>query len=252
MFNTIKSLFQKPLPESPSYIGRLCYAIGDIHGRDDLFQRLMVKISNDANAYEQEPLFVFLGDYIDRGPGSRAVIDHLISLSQAKGCEVICLMGNHEAAMLNFIENPAEGAAWLQYGGLTTLASYGVNAPDTRLGEATWEQTHEALLSAVPLSHLEFLSAMKPSFQLDDYFFVHAGVDPRRPLAEQDSETFYWIRAPFLTVPKSCDYVVVHGHTPSEAYADLRWRIGIDTGAYATGHLCAVRLWQDERHFIQT
>lgn len=178
---------------------------------------------------------------------TRAVISRLMALSEAGWCDVVCLMGNHEASMLHFLEDPAEGAAWLQFGGNITLASYGVAATDENDRPKSVIQLRDDALTKIDPAHREWLSQLSPYVQMDDYLFVHAGVDPRKHLADQDGETFYWIREPFLNARKSCEFVVVHGHTPATEASNLRWRIGLDTGAYATGMLSAARLWQDER-----
>ncbi|MGZ3297661.1 MAG: metallophosphoesterase family protein [Asticcacaulis sp.] len=251
MLSALKSLFVTPSKAPPSSIGRLTYGVGDIHGRADLFERMIMRIRADAEPFGERPLIVLLGDYVDRGPSSCQVLERILRLQQEDWCEVQALMGNHEEALLQFMREPGYGVSWVEYGGASTLASYGVAVPQMRTDPAAWEEARDMLLSVMPRSHLDLLTSLKVMLQVDDYLFVHAGVNPDVPLSEQGPQDFLWIRAPFLTSPKSCDYVVVHGHTPEDEPANERWRIGLDTGAYATGTLTAMRLRGDKRDVVQ-
>ncbi len=251
MLAALKSLFKPAETAPPSRIGTLTYAIGDIHGRDDLFEKMIVRIRSDAAVVGETPTIVLLGDYIDRGPASRSVLDRILKLKAADWCKLVVLLGNHEEAMMRFMVDPGYGQVWTEFGGNTTLASYGVPAPALRSDIAAWSDVHEAFVKAVPPEHTALLEHMSLIYQDEDYLFVHAGVNPDRPLEMQSAEDFLWIRGPFLQSRKSCDYVVVHGHTPQELASDERWRIGLDTGAYATGALTAVRLMQDQRRLIE-
>jgi len=251
MLSTLKSLFKSPAKVPPSHIGRLTYGVGDIHGRADLFEKMIERIRADSAAVGERPLIVLLGDYVDRGPGSRQVLDRIIRLKQESWCDVEALMGNHEEALLQFLREPGYGVSWVEYGGGATLGSYGVSVPAMRTDPEAWEAVRDAFMEVLPRAHIELLSGLRVSLQSDDYFFVHAGVNPDVPLSEQGPQDFLWIRAPFLAAEKSCDYVVVHGHTPEEEPSNGRWRIGLDTGAYATGILTAVRLVRDERALLQ-
>jgi len=251
MLSTLKSLFKAPAKVPPSQIGRLTYGVGDIHGRADLFEKMIERIRNDSAAMGERPLIVLLGDYVDRGPGSRQVLERIIRLKQEQWCDVEALMGNHEEALLQFLREPGYGVSWVEYGGAATLASYGVTVPAMRTDPDAWEAVRDAFVAVLPRAHVELLSGLRVSLRSDDYFFVHAGVNPDVPLSEQGPQDFLWIRAPFLAAEKSCDYVVVHGHTPEEEPSNVRWRIGLDTGAYATGILTGVRLLRDERTVLQ-
>lgn len=250
MFSFLSSVFGSKKRGVPSRIGRLTYAIGDIHGRDDLFAALMARIQEDARAFTEKPCVVLLGDYVDRGPDSKGVLDRILALKSADWCDVVVLMGNHEEATLRFVSEPEYGQAWAEYGGATTLASYGVAAPRLRQDVEGWVEARDAFLKALGPAHLKLMMDMQVSYHDGDYFFVHAGVKPGRPLQEQGAEIFLWIRGEFLSVDKACDYVVVHGHTPRDEADNLRWRIGVDTGAYATGRLTAVRLAGDSREIL--
>ncbi len=251
MFANLKSLFKAPVPEPPSVIGRLAYAVGDIHGRFDLFERMIERIRHDSEALGERPLLVLLGDYVDRGPASSQVLERIVRLRGEDWCDVEALMGNHEEAMLQFLREPGYGVSWAEYGGSATLASYGVAAPSLRMDPAAWTAACEALKAAIPETHLDLLRNLKVTAQIGDYLFVHAGVSPNLPLAEQGPQEFLWIRGAFLEAERACDFVVVHGHTPEDVPTNQRWRIGIDSGAYATGVLTAMRLRQAERTLLQ-
>jgi len=248
MFSSLASMFGKKKPAA-SQISRLTYAIGDIHGRDDLFGRLLGKIREDARAFAERPRLVLLGDYVDRGAQSRQVLERIKGLFHEDWCDLVVLMGNHEEALLRFLREPEYGVAWCEYGGAAALASYGVTPPQMRTNIEDWQRARDEFAVVVE-EHIDMIQAMQLVFIDGDYLFVHAGVDPARPLLEQGADTFLWIRGAFLAVDKACDYVVVHGHTPQPEPSSSRWRIGVDTGAYATGTLTAIRLIGDKRYFL--
>ncbi len=251
MLSTFKSLFKAPAKVAPSHIGRLTYGVGDIHGRADLFEKMIERIRADSADIGQRPRIVLLGDYVDRGPGSRQVLDRIIRLKQEAWCDVEALMGNHEEALVQFLREPGYGVSWVEYGGGATLGSYGIAVPAMRTDPEAWEAVRDAFMEVLPQAHIELLGSFGVTLQADDYLFVHAGVNPDVPLAAQGPQEFLWIRAPFLASEKACDYVVVHGHTPEEEPSNQRWRIGLDTGAYATGVLTGVRLLGSDRVMVQ-
>jgi serine/threonine protein phosphatase 1 len=218
------------------------YAIGDIHGCLDELRQLEKMIVEDAtDAGDGERWLVTLGDYIDRGPRSAQVISHLMSPPPA-GFRRIALAGNHEQLLLDFLADPAANAQWLDFGGLITAQSYGVRARSGGHGAAAARTIASDLASLIPNSHLEFLRSMPISLSLPGYHFVHAGLRPGIAMAEQSDEDLIWIRSPFLERVREADSVVVHGHTPVDTPVVLPWRIGIDTGAFASGKLTAARL----------
>lgn len=190
------------------------YAIGDIHGSLDKLRRLLTRCEQDAEG--TGAAFVFLGDYIDRGEDSRGVIEALMTLQAQVGDAATFLMGNHEALALDAIDDESRAAAWLMNNGEATLRSYGVRRP-----------------SNVPADHVAWLRALK--FFHDDgrRFYVHAGIDPRKPLDAQDPFDLIWIREPFLSDTRDYGRLVVHGHTPVKSgQPDLRPnRLNLDTGA---------------------
>jgi serine/threonine protein phosphatase 1 len=225
--------------------GRLAYAIGDIHGRDDLFAPLIEQITVDAAKQRQhfadQPLLVLLGDYVDRGRQSPQVLDRLIALREAADFETHFLCGNHEEAMLDFIEGRNSGRGWARFGGRSTMESYGVRPPLSEGDNDGWEAAREALIAAVPEAHVALLREMELYLVCGDLLFVHAGVRPGVELGAQRREDLLGIRSDFLDSEEEFDRFVVHGHTPVEQ-CDLRpRRLNLDTGAYMTGLLSAAR-----------
>jgi serine/threonine protein phosphatase 1 len=228
--------------------GRRIYAIGDIHGRADLLADLLSRIDSDL---KERPtpgaIEVFIGDYIDRGPDSRQVIDLLIA--RRRRHNVLFLKGNHEACALQFLKEPMILTKWKRMGGINTLLSYGVTPAR---GDELQAQ-HEAAMAfrrALPEDHLRFVQGLAVSFTCGDFFFAHAGARPGVPLAHQSQQDLLWIREDFLLHEEEFEKVVVHGHTPSDAPDVRPNRINIDTGAYATGRLTCLVLEGSEMSFL--
>ncbi len=230
----------------------LCiYAIGDVHGRADLLDKLLELIETDAEPWEGKVHLIFLGDYVDRGLESRRVIETLIGL-QSVDCETTFLKGNHEEALLSFLNDYKRGPVWANYGGRETLVSYGVRPPRSLAVSDDWQRAHEDFRQALPNEHELFLKSLETSRRVGPFGFVHAGVRPGVPFDQQNDRDKLWIRDTFLKAKAPEDLMIVHGHTPTDApYADQR-RIGIDTGAYFTGRLSAVRIIGGEYSFIST
>jgi diadenosine tetraphosphatase ApaH/serine/threonine PP2A family protein phosphatase len=219
--------------------GRL-YAIGDIHGRSDLLDRMIAAIAADLEENPvSERLTVTLGDYIDRGADSRGVLDRLIT--NPFPTEFIALKGNHEVMLEKFLHDPSVVGEWRRFGALETLSSYGV-AIDAVMRGKGYEEAAAALGAAVPQSHLQFIASMRISFSLGNYFLCHAGVRPGVPLERQVEDDLLWIREPFLTSRTEFGKIVVHGHTPAEKPEIRANRINVDTGAYMTNVLTCVVL----------
>lgn len=223
-------------PKLPS--GSRVYAVGDVHGCADLLRETFAKIDSHRNANMIANVHeIMLGDYIDRGPSSFDVIE-LLSKRVASG--TVCLKGNHEAFMLQFLKDPTILNAWQRCGGLQTLASYGL-APLLDLSPEAQEGFAATLAERLPAHHFDFLSTLPLSFTLGDYFFVHAGVRPRVALSDQHADDLLWIREDFLRYEGNFGKFVVHGHTPVSEPEIRTNRLNIDTGAYASGKLtCAV------------
>jgi serine/threonine protein phosphatase 1 len=200
----------------------LTYAIGDIHGCLDKLRSLMLRCEKHADGRPMS--FVFVGDYIDRGPQSCGVIDCLIDLEMQHGESVVTLLGNHEAMALAAIDGNGPTRMWLAQGGLATLESYGIAEP-----------------RELPPAHVDWLRALPLSYDDGRRFFVHAGVNPAAPLDAQDDFDLLWIREPFLSHDGDYGRLIVHGHTPlADGVPDLRGnRLNLDTGAVFGGPLTA-------------
>ncbi len=226
------------------------YAIGDVHGRLDVMDTLLAAIRLDTPA-ERRPILVMLGDYVDRGPASRGVLQRLTELEEDPGLETRFIRGNHEDTLLRFLEEPTLGPTWCGFGGAETLQSYGVVAPLMNDDAPAWEAARQSFAAALPPAHLRLLQALEPSVEYGDYFFTHAGVRPGAELVDQDPYDLMWIREEFLRGSATFSKTIVHGHTPEEdAFVSDR-RIGVDTGAYATGKLTAIVLEGLERRLIR-
>lgn len=265
MFAFARRLWSDPEPATAEVPrGVRVYAVGDIHGRFDLLEQLLAQIARDADpAVDLVKYLVFLGDYVDRGPQSRMVIERLAG-PPLPGFGAIHLRGNHEAAMLEFLErdhqdDPGTGrgdghlaGAWLAYGGDATMASYGVVPPAEDAPPELLEEARQRLLAALPDHHLGFLKRLRSSIAIGDYLFVHAGIKPGVPLDRQAESDLLWIRREFLHSTVNHGKVVVHGHTIAEKPEIRSNRIGIDTGAFATNRLTALVLEGAERRFLCT
>lgn len=226
------------------------YAVGDIHGRADLVAQLQRKIELDAAEHPEKDMhLIYLGDYIDRGPESRAVLERL-STQPPAGLNTHFLMGNHEQAMLTFLAEPAGYAQWLEYGGLATVESYLSDRGPVDLSDLM--ELGAMLSDAVPAHQLEFLRNLELYLCLGDYLFVHAGLRPGVPLEDQQPDDLLWIRGEFLRSDSPHPYVVVHGHHVGDTIDVRANRICVDTGAYATGCLSCLILDGTERFRMDT
>ncbi|KAA5606875.1 serine/threonine protein phosphatase [Roseospira marina] len=227
------------------------YAVGDIHGRADLLDRLNARIREDITAHaDRTPLVVYLGDYVDRGQDSRAVLETL-SGDPVPGVETRFLRGNHEDVMLAFMNDPVAAHAWLEFGGRQTLSAYGVPVPGAT-SEAILEDMATGMRAALPDRHAAFLRSLPLHTECGDYLFVHAGVRPGVPMSQQKPADLMYIREPFLSHRKPLSHMIVHGHHVTEHPVVRANRIGIDTGAFATGCLTCLVLDGTERAFITT
>ena len=232
--------------------GTIIYAIGDIHGRLDLLQQLEEKIERDAADVDADQrVIVCLGDYIDRGDDSRGVIEHLVQ-APPQSFERVCLTGNHEDYLLRFLEDSTVGPAWLLNGGRGTLMSYCISPPEWADLEGSLQIVQTNLRSCMPEAHVAFLRALELSYRNGDYLFVHAGIRPNMPLSRQDPHDLIWIREEFVSNKSDHGAVIVHGHSVRHKPDNLANRIGVDTGAYATGRLTCVVLSGSTRRFLTT
>jgi serine/threonine protein phosphatase 1 len=228
--------------------GNRIYAVGDIHGRLDLLEEIIARIDADIAMHPaSNAIRVFLGDYIDRGPNSKGVLDRLVSYCVAQS--TVCLMGNHEACLREFLERLEILSIWRRYGGLETLRSYEL-APKWESDTQEVRKLAAEFDGLLPSSHREFLSNLKQYFICGDLFFVHAGIRPGICLTEQSEDDLLWIREDFHLCQEDFGKVVVHGHSPVLEPEIRPNRINIDTGAYATGRLTCLVLEDDEVSFI--
>ncbi len=254
----LKTLFSKQKTPPAAVFrpddGHLIYAVGDIHGRVDLLDRLLDMLAADHQVRwgADRCTLVFLGDYVDRGFHSKQVLDRLLGLS-LDWADVVCLKGNHEDMMLDFMLDPVTNEAWLHYGGLATLASYGVTLQDNaETGMPDSVKASKDLQAALPDQHFLFLRDAPLSYRSGDYFFVHAGIRPGVPLNAQDPHDMTFIRQDFTDSTKDHGVRVVHGHTGVQNPLLLPNRIAVDTIAYATGRLTAAAIQDDTVDFITT
>lgn len=226
--------------------GRRIYAIGDMHGCLDLVTGMLDRVRADLAARPHpQPLVVCLGDYMDRGPACRGVLEALISLRDSD-LPTRFLLGNHDSYVSAYLRDPDwydRTYHWLHaaMGGNATLASYGV--PDA--SDAHPAATRDAFAAAFPAEHMAFLDACELGFRVGGYFFAHAGIRPGVPLDAQERDDLIWIREPFLSTSESFGVKVVHGHTIVPAVEHHPNRIAVDTGAFRTGVLSCVVLEGD-------
>ena len=241
-----KRLVASAKPRLPD--GVRIYAVGDLHGRSDLLDRVLSHIDCDLERHPTgRAIEVFLGDYIDRGPDSRGVLDRLIERNRSR--ELVFLKGNHETYVLEFLQNPQVLDEWAQFGGFETLMSYGLK-PSMDSISATQEGLAIAFADVLPQSHLRFLKALRLSFSCGDFFFAHAGIKPGVPLIAQKEQHLVSIRDDFLHCEWDHGKIIIHGHTPVREPEVRSNRINIDTGAFATGRLTCLMLERDQAAFI--
>ena len=232
------------------------YVVGDLHGRHDLLVPLFKKIEEDAaRAPQPRKELIFLGDYIDRGLHVRQTLDWLMEFPnrpESKKFHLTCLRGNHEVFLTGFLRNPATGQTWLENGANETFMSFGIKLSSLHPRPETFQNLAEQLHEKLAGPYLEFLSTRPLARTVGDYFFTHAGIDPDKPLNKQRDADLLWIRDKFIESKLLYEKVIVHGHTISPQPEQKPNRIGIDTGAYATGRLTCLILAGKQRKFLQT
>lgn len=236
----------------PSGADRLIYAIGDIHGRADLLMRLLPVLRDDlrhrGGDRRERPLLVFLGDYVDKGPQSRLVIDLLLEFAQDPTFETRFLLGNHEETLLDFLAGRIRGRSWVEHGGDATFRSYGVP-----LGRDTdWVEARERLRAAVPPSHMRFMENLELMIEVGSLLFVHAGIRPGVPIGQQSTRDLLWIRSDFLQTPVTGPHLIVHGHTPRDSVYGAPGRLCLDSAAYMSGRLSAAVFAGDSVEIIDS
>jgi serine/threonine protein phosphatase 1 len=233
-----------------SILGMRLYVIGDIHGRADLLDQIVEKIRDDVATHREiDCITVTLGDYVDRGPNSRGVIDRLSR--NPFPTRYIGLKGNHEALLEAFLQDPSGADYWRKLGGLETMQSYGVPIGELMVGRG-YDQAAKALKAAIPPEHVRFLSSLEPFVMIGKYFLCHAGVRPHVPLPRQSIDDLLWIREEFLDSDVMFEKMIIHGHTPHEWPEVRPNRINIDTGAFASGRLTCLVLEEQQERFLFT
>ena len=250
MLHKLREFFSPPppprLPAVPE--GRRYYAIGDIHGRLDLYEAMIAAIEQDmAGAPKLDHRIILLGDLVDRGPDSAGVVTRTQVWQQTRNVRV--LAGNHEEMFLAAFEKPEALRHFLKHGGHETVLSYGLTRKD--LSALCLEDIFTRLHEVIPQETRDYIAAFETMIRAGDYVFVHAGIDPARPLAEQKRSDCLWIRERFLSHEGPLEKVVVHGHTIFDKVMDCGNRIGIDTGAFRSGVLTALVLESDQRRVLQ-
>jgi serine/threonine protein phosphatase 1 len=248
----LKRLFGRAGKAAPVYAlapGKRVYAVGDIHGRLDLLNALLIKIDAErAKAPGLDHHLVLLGDYVDRGPESAGVIDRIMGLCQSEP-HLTVLKGNHEDLMLRAIDGDrSQLKLWARNGGRETLLSYGMDAQ--AYDDADFDELEAMLTGCIPAAHLEFMRGLTISRALDGYLFVHAGIHPDAPLDQQSPADMMWIRGRFLENDDDHGAMIVHGHCITDDVDIRHNRIGVDTGAYATNRLSAIVLERAERRVL--
>ncbi|NLR72756.1 serine/threonine protein phosphatase [Novosphingobium sp. ERN07] len=255
MFNKLRSIFSNgvndadaaamPVARVPK--GQRVYAVGDIHGRLDLFEQLLQRIEeDDARRGPADTTLILLGDLVDRGPESRGVVDRAMQLAQTGKVRV--LAGNHEEMLLTSMESDEALRHFLRHGGKETLFSYGL--PPEEYSRSILPELRERMNALVPAEHVAFFRAMEDRIAIGDYLFVHAGVRPEVPVDQQTTSDLRWIRREFLDHAQWHGHMIVHGHTITDEPEALPNRIGIDTGAYASGRLTALGVEAGEYWFV--
>jgi len=242
---------RKTVSASPSVGKMRVYAVGDIHGRLDLFNQLLDEIArDDAGRTPMRAQLVLLGDLVDRGPSSAQMVERAMGLTEFDDA-VHFIKGNHEEVFVAAARGDVRAAGLLRrIGGVETLASYGLDAELCAV--MTDSELVRWMLAHVPREHVDFLDGFDDMLPVGDYLFVHAGIRPRVPLESQTPEDLRWIRRDFLGHKGDHGCVIIHGHSISTEIDEQSNRIGIDTGAWRTDKLTAIGLEGSERWFLQT
>lgn len=252
MFKFFKAIWPKAAPQEPCAslpAGQRVYAVGDIHGRRDLFAALIAGIeADDAAAAPADTTVILLGDLVDRGADSAGVL--ALAQDWQNQRKVRILAGNHEEMFLKSFASLDILRHFLRHGGRETLLSFGVDRK--AYNTATIEEVQQLMQAHVPAETRAFIETFEDMIALGDYLFVHAGIEPGVPIADQKVADLRWIREPFLSHEEPFGAMVVHGHTIAEKPVETANRIGIDTGAYATGRLTALVLEGATRRYIET
>ena len=234
------------------------FAIGDIHGCDKQLISLQQNILKHPSFKKENDLIIYIGDYIDRGPNSKNVINQVIKL-QNENIKSIFLMGNHERVMIDFLFNKINNLEnWLMNGADQTFKSYDIEVVEfikDGFEDHTIDKLRKVLIEKLGNEHLNFFNNLQLTFSVAQYLFVHAGIDPKKNLTDQSKKDYLWARSDdFFRKDFKAEKIIVHGHTPEKDVVNFPYRINVDTGCYFSGKLSCVCLndINDERNFITT
>ena len=232
------------------------FVVGDIHGCKDLLDNIHQKIIKASKNKKGEKLIIYLGDYIDRGPDIKETIQTLIDFNPSN-FKKIFLLGNHEKMLLEFIsENRNSPFVWIYNGGSETLKSYGIdlsNKIDDTMDLIIDKDLRKKFIELIPLSHMDFFNQLIINFTWQNYFFVHAGINPNIPFNMQEKETMLWTREKSFFSPKmTYSKIIVHGHTPVEKVEHYPFRINLDTGSFYSGKLSCLKIENGKLSFLDT
>ena len=232
------------------------FAVGDIHGCKDLLDNIHQKIIKASKDKKGEKLIIYIGDYIDRGTDIKGTIQTLIDFNPVN-FKKIFLLGNHEQMLLEFIsENKNNPFEWIYNGGSETLESYGIDLSehiDNDMDLKIDIKIKKKFIQLLPSSHLNFFNQLVLNYTYDDYFFVHAGINPTIPIEMQEKETMIWTREEdFFKPTMKYNKIIVHGHTPQEKIEKFPCRINIDTGSFYSGKLSCLKIENGKLSFLDT
>lgn len=241
----------RPIDSATIPEGRRVYAIGDIHGRNDLLQQLLDKIiKDDGERGDVQSEIIFLGDLVDRGPDSAGVLDTAMQAKEELG-NVRFLMGNHEEVYLAAATGDEKSVRFFnRIGGRETILSYEITMKEYI--ELDMSQLAQRIPELFPQKHVDFVAGFDDQIVVGDYAFVHAGIRPGVPLSEQRQKDLRWIREDFLSAQEAHEKIIVYGHTINDEVVETGTRIGIDTGAYYSDKLTALALQGSERWYLDT
>lgn len=240
-----------PLPKQQTYI------IGDLHGRADLLELMLELIdAHIGGTAAEDPMLVFVGDYIDHGPDSAVVLGRMRELQESFPGNVTCLMGSHERMMLDFLADPAtRGPRWMRSGAVETLRSFGVATADLEVSPEydAFPTAANSLRRRLPAETLKWMENLPLSWSSGNLWAVHAGADPGHDMDAQSARVLLWGHPEFDGGPRDDDVWIAHGHTEMDAPTVSEGRIATDTGAWRSGRLTACAVRPNGRYdFLQT
>ena len=240
-----------PRPETATYV------VGDLHGRVDALELMLELIdAHIGGTGSTDPRLVFVGDYVDHGPDSAAVLARMQELTGQFPDNVTCLMGNHERMLLDFLSDPPmRGPRWMRAGGAATLESYDIetDALEPTADASVWRDAAERFRAALGAAAQDWIAARPLSWQSGNLWVVHAGADPARDMAAQSARVLLWGHPEFEHAARGDDAWIAHGHVERDTPVFAEGRIGVDTAAWSTGKLTAVAIKPDGSHaFLQT